>query len=101
MANHTTNSAAAIFTTLLQDNNLATVIGTSVANNATGATGYYPFELPNTKFKGSVASDYIIRPKSSKGKVQMPDYWIENRVEDLISGKDKLLKKALKLINDK
>lgn len=98
LANYRTGSAAALLTTLLQDNNIATVIGTSVGNNPIGASGYNPFKLPNSKYSGSVATTYLIRPKPSNGKTLTPDYWIENNVDDMITGRDKYLEKAIELI---
>ena len=45
LANSGTGSAAALITTILKDNNIATIIGTSVGNNPIGATNYQPFRL--------------------------------------------------------
>jgi hypothetical protein len=101
LANANTGSAAAILTTILQDNNIATVIGTTIGNNPIGATVYNRYRLPHSKETGSVASEYIVRPNPSKGKLFVPDYWIENSVDDLIHGKDKSLEKALELIKNK
>ena len=42
----------------LQDNGIATVIGTSVGNNPTGATTYVPYKLPKTKANVSIAITY-------------------------------------------
>lgn len=100
LADYTTGSAAALLTTLLQDNDMAIIIGTSVGNNPIGATTYTPFRLPETKFSGSIATRYLVRPKPEKGKVQIPDYWVENSLTDMINGKDKLFEKALDLINE-
>jgi len=101
LANYGTGSAAALLTTLLQDNNIAIVIGTSVGNNPIGATIMQPFRLPNSKFSGSVATGYLIRPNPTKGKFQIPDYWIENNVDNLVTGKDMVLEKAKELIKKK
>ncbi len=100
LANHQTGSAAALLTALMQDNNIATVIGTSVSNNPIGATTYSLFKLPNSKLTGSVAPDYFVRPNPKNGKIFIPDYWIENNVEDIINGKDKYLEKAMELMNN-
>lgn len=97
LANHNTASAAALLTTLIQDNNLGTIIGTSVSNNPTGETQFTPFELPKTKAKVTIASMYLERPDSTKGDVQIPDYWIEKTFLDALNGKDPLYEKALKL----
>ncbi len=99
LANSNTGSAAALFTTILQDNNIATVIGTSVGNNPIGATNYQPFKLPNSKLTGSVATGYLVRPKPEKGIIFQPDYWIENSVLDIMNGNDSYFEKALDLIN--
>lgn len=101
LANSTTGSAAALLTTLLQDNKMATVIGTSVSNNPIGASVMNFFRLPNSKYIGSVASDYFIRPNPAQGKIQVPDYWIENSVEDIIQGRDMCLERAFEIIKDK
>jgi hypothetical protein len=98
LANYNTSSAAALFTTLLQDNSIALVIGTSVGNNPIGATELHPYKLPNSKATGSVASSYLLRPQPNKGRIFIPDYWIENRVDDMIKGKDKYLDKAMELM---
>jgi hypothetical protein len=101
LANYGTGSAAAMFTALMQDNNIATIIGTSVSNNPIGASVLGPFKLPNSKYTGSIAHSYLIRPNPAKGKIQMPDYWIENSINDIFTGKDRLLDKAIELINVK
>ncbi len=101
LANSNTGSAAALFTTILKDNNIATIIGTSVGNNPIGATNYQPFKLPESKLTGSVATGYLVRPKPENGIICKPDYWIENSVLDIINGNDKYLEKALDLINEK
>jgi len=100
LANSGTGSAAALFTTILKDNNIATIIGTSVGNNPIGATNYQPFKLPESKLTGSVATGYLVRPKPENGIIFKPDYWIENSVLDIIKGNDKYLEKALDLINE-
>jgi hypothetical protein len=85
----------------LQDNNIALVVGTSVGNNPIGATNLQPYRLPNSQFSGSVATGYLIRPNPTKGKIQFPDYWIENNIDNLISGKDMPFEKSLELIENK
>ena len=98
LANTNTGSAAAMLTTLLQDNEIGTVVGTSVGNNPIGATTYTPMVLPKTKAKISVASTYIVRPKAAKGKFQMPDIWVEYSINDLINGNDVYLDTVQKMI---
>ncbi|MFD2033596.1 S41 family peptidase [Belliella marina] len=98
LSNYRTGSAAAMLTTLFQDNGIGTVIGTSVGNNPIGATTYTPMELPKTKAKISIATTYIERPKRDNGVVQIPGIWIEYTIDDLINGRDPYLKAVEKEI---
>lgn len=100
ISNYRTGSAAAMLTTLFQDNGLATIIGTSVGNNAIGATSYTPFKLPKTKANVSIATTYRERPKKEKGSIQIPDYWIEYSINDLTTGNDPYLEKVRELIKN-
>lgn len=90
-ANYRTGSAAAMLTTLFQDNGIGTVIGTSVGNNPIGPTIWTPMQLPKTKARISLSTSYIERPKKEKGPVQIPDTWIEYTTRDLFSPNDPFL----------
>ncbi len=98
-ARFSTGSAAAMLTTLLKDNGLATIIGTNVSNNPIGPTSLTWVKLPKTKFTGSIASTYFVRPNKDAGVLLEPDFWVEFSVEDFINGRDPFLDKALELIN--
>jgi Peptidase family S41 len=100
ISNYRTGSAAAMLTTLFQDNKISTIIGTSVGNNPTGATTYTPMKLPKTKASISIATTYQERPNKEKGKVQIPDYWVEYSISDLITGKDPYLEKIKELMSN-
>ncbi len=100
ISNYRTGSAAAMLTTLFQDNNIGTIIGTSVGNNPTGATTYTPMKLPKTKASISIATTYQERVNKNKGEIQIPDYWIEYSINDLTIGKDPYLEKIKDLINN-
>ena len=101
LSNYRTGSAAAMLTTLFQDNGIGKVIGTSVGNNPIGSTTYTPMKLPKTKANISIATTYIERPNKSKGKYQIPDYWIEYSIEDLENGIDPYWEKVQELIEKK
>lgn len=98
LADTGTGSAAAILTTLFQDNEIATIIGRTVGNNPIGPTTYTPVKLPKTKARGSVATTFMERPKKDLGNIQQPDHWIEVSLEDLLIGRDPHIQKALELI---
>ena len=40
------------------------------------------------------------RPNKLNGKLQIPDYWIEYSISDLVTGKDPYLKKIKELIGN-
>lgn len=101
LSNYRTGSAAAMLTTLFQDNGIGTVIGTSVGNNPIGATTYTPMELPRTKAKISIATTYIERPEKVNGKIQIPNIWVEYTIDDLLNGKDPYLEIVKKQIKEK
>lgn len=91
LSNYRTGSAAAMLTTLLQDNRMATVVGTSVGNNPTGATIYTPMKLPRTNARISLSTSYKVRPRKELGEAQMPDIWLEYTINDLLTGRDPFL----------
>jgi len=101
LSNYRTGSAAAMLTTLFQDNGIGTVIGTSVGNNPIGPTTYTPMKLPKTKAEISIATTYIERPEKVIGKIQIPDIWVEYTIDDLLNGKDPYLEIVKKQIKEK
>jgi C-terminal processing protease CtpA/Prc len=87
LANQNTGSAAALLTAIIQDNGIASVIGTSVGNNPTGATTFTPFKLPKTKASVSIACTYSERPDVQRDKVLFPDVWMEPTFIEWLNGK--------------
>lgn len=100
IADHSTHSAGALFTALLQDNDIGSVIGTEVSNNPTGPTTWTPFKLPNSKIKASISTQYLVRPDPRKAEKFTPDIQLEKSLEDLFKGKDPLFEKAIELLSE-
>jgi hypothetical protein len=100
LADFSTHSAGALFTTLIQDNKVAKVIGTDVSNNPTGPSTWTPFKLPNTKIGASISSQYLVRPDKSKSNKFIPDIYVEKSYNDILNGKDPLFEKALEILNE-
>ena len=101
ISNYSTHSAGALFTTLLQDNKIGKVIGTELANNPTGASGWTPFKLPNSKLEASTASEYLVRPDKTKSDIFVPDMEKVMSVEDVLKGRDPLFEKALEILSER
>jgi len=99
IADFSTHSAGALFTTLLQDNKIAQVVGTELSNNPTGPTTWTPFKLPNSKIEVSISSQYLVRPDKTKTDKFTPDVYIEKSLQDVISGHDPLFEKALQILS--
>jgi hypothetical protein len=100
LADFSTHSAGALFTTLIQDNKVASVIGTDVSNTPTGPTTWTPFKLPNTKIEVSISSQYLVRPDKFKTNRFVPDIYMEKSYQDILNGKDPLFDKALEILNE-
>ncbi len=101
LANQNTGSAASILTGLIQDNRLATIVGTTTANNPTGPTGMTPLRLPRSGIMVSLPSEHLERALPSNGDILQPDYWVENSVADIHAGRDATFDKALELFQIK
>lgn len=99
IADFSTHSAGALFTTLLQDNKIAQVVGTELSNNPTGPTTWTPFKLPNSKIEVSISSQYRVRPDKTKTDKFTPDVYVEKSLQDVINGHDPLFKKALEILS--
>jgi hypothetical protein len=99
IADYSTHSAGALFAALLQDNNIAKVVGTEVSNNPTGPTTFTPLKLPNSKIDASISSQYLVRPDKTKTEKFVPDVYSEKSYQDIVNGHDPLFDKAMELLN--
>lgn len=95
LANENTGSAASILAGLIQDNQIAEIVGTTTANNPTGPTGMTPFRLPRSGLMISLPTEYNERACPANGETLSPDYWVENSVADLEAGRDAAFEKGL------
>jgi hypothetical protein len=94
LANQNTESAASLLAGLMQDNQLAQIVGTTTANNPTGPTGFTPFKLPHSQMIISLPTEYYERALPSNGDILQPDHWIEPSLSDLHTGRDAAFEKA-------
>lgn len=99
LANQGTDSAASFLAGLMQDNRLGLIVGTSTGNNPTGPTSLTPFLLPHSGIMISLPTEYFVRAQPSNGDVLEPDYWVENSMADLDTGRDAAFEKALDLLH--
>ncbi|MCA1035042.1 hypothetical protein LCL90_10435 [Bacillus infantis] len=92
-----TFSSAAQFAVILQDNNLAEVIGESPGGNPEGFGDYIILSLPYSKFDLGVSHKEYFRPNPEKSHIPYiePDILIEKTRKDIISGRDGQLERIL------
>ncbi len=92
-----TFSAAPIFAATLQDNDLATVIGTPSGNRPSGPTGAARVKLPHTKTVISLSYIYIERAAVGPQDLDAiyPDIYTPVTIESFTAGRDPALEAAL------
>ncbi len=92
-----TFSAAAIMAATLQDNGLATVVGTPTGNRPSGPSGTARVELPHTKTTVSLSYLYVERAAAGKSDLDAvyPDIFTPSTIESFQAGRDPALEVAL------
>ena len=92
-------SACASLTAILQDNDLATIIGEAPGNLTNVQYGYpVSVELPNTELQLIIpAMKFVLDGDKNNLYKRRPDYPIERQKKDVISGKDPIFNLALEL----
>lgn len=103
LTGHNTFSSACGFATVLQDNDLAEIIGEPTGGKPTCFGDVLYFDLPNSKIECGVSHKEFFRPDESKNHEDSlyPDYPVEyDYTEKFHTGRDVVFEKALELINN-
>jgi C-terminal processing protease CtpA/Prc len=98
-----TFSAAITFATVLQDAGLATLIGEETTDTASYCARVVRERtpLPRTKLAYRVSRTCYVRPSGVLDeKPVIPDFLIENTIQDQLAGKDPVLDHALETIRN-
>jgi hypothetical protein len=98
LANENTKSAASLLAGLLQDNQLAQIVGMPTGNNPTGPTGVTMFRLPHSGLLVTLPTEFDRRADPAKGDVLIPDHWVEPSTSDFATGNDTAFNKAVDLL---
>jgi C-terminal processing protease CtpA/Prc len=98
-----TYSAAVLLATILQDHQLATLVGGETAETSSFCAyvmiGGEP--LPRTGLKYMVSGQCYIRPNGIvDGRGVIPDMIVKTTIDDMLTGNDPVLEYTLKLIRD-
>jgi C-terminal processing protease CtpA/Prc len=92
-------SAAIVFATTLQDNNIATLVGEVTGGYANQSAQGNLFNLPNSQLRAYITTRLIVRPNGNEslGHV-VPDYIVEETQASIKNGQDVMIEKVLNLI---
>ncbi len=94
-----TFSAGCTIAFIIKDYKLGTLIGEETGGLATGYGNVYSFNLPNTRIECRVSSKYFVRPSGeADGRGILPDYEIEQDIDDAVAGIDTVMEFAKELI---
>ena len=94
-----TFSSGLMFLGLVKDNKLAKIIGEEPTTPACFAGELYTFKLPNSGLRMSASVKYWSAPLGCNGeRTIVPDVVVKKQVEDVVTGRDRILEKTLELI---
>ncbi|HEY9402005.1 MAG TPA: S41 family peptidase [Pyrinomonadaceae bacterium] len=97
-----TFSSGQMFLGVVKDNDLAEIIGEETSTPACFAGELYMFNLPNSRLRASSSVRYWVAPGGCKGaRGVVPDIVVTRRLEDYLTGRDRILEEALKLAKRK
>jgi hypothetical protein len=101
LANHNSYSATTAFLGAIKDYGIGTIIGTESGDNPTEFGNNYYFELPNTRLLCHSSATFMVRPSGGTDMTHgvIPDYYIEQTIEDTNNNIDTALEYTLRLIN--
>jgi hypothetical protein len=101
LANHNSYSATTSFLGAIKDYGIGTIIGTESGDNPTEFGNNYYFELPHTRLLCHSSTTFMIRPNGDTDMTHgvIPDYYVEQKIEDTNNNIDTALEFILGLIN--
>ena len=100
LSNQNSYSATTAFLGAVKDYGLGTIIGTETGDCPTGFGNNFYFELNNSRLRCHSSTTFMIRPSGDQDMTHgvIPDYYVEQTIEDTEKDIDTILKKALDLI---
>lgn len=86
------------FACVLQDNNLATIVGEQPGCTSSRGLSEMILQLPVSKLLYAITYDRLVRPDLTKGEALIPDVIVPTRIEDVVAGRDPQMEKIYTLI---
>jgi hypothetical protein len=94
-------SSSAMFSSIVKDYDLGTIIGEETGGTAGGYTDNSMFRLPNTKILCCTSNCYFTRPSGKKtNRGVMPDFQVKQTVEEYLKGEDAVMNFTKELIKN-
>ena len=93
MVSPTTFSSAQLFAAMLQDNELATIVGEPTGNASSFHGEKLWFDVPHTQLRISLAASWLTRPDPTRAEASTlaPDLVVWTTAQDLLDGRDAAL----------
>lgn len=103
LVNAANSSATFFLTNALQQNKIATIIGSETGGNRKGTNGGQLFflRLPNSKIEIDIPLIAYFPKSEQPNRGLIPDIVVVPSIDDILNNKDKELEKALEVINNK
>jgi hypothetical protein len=96
-----TYSAGTLFSAIIKDNDLGTIVGEETSDNPTMYACIMLFELPNTKINIQNSAQYSLRPGGfDDQRGVLPDFKVKPTYRDYMNGYDKVLNYTYWLIDE-
>lgn len=102
LSNHNSYSATTAFLGAIKDFGIGTIVGTESGDNPTEFGNNYYFELPNSRLLCHSSTTFMIRPSGDTDMTHgvIPDYYVEQTLEDTNNHIDTVLEYTLRLIGE-
>lgn len=100
LSNHNSYSATTVFIGAVKDYGLGTIIGTETGDCPTGFGNNFYFELNNSRLRCHSSTTFMIRINGDTDMTHgvIPDYYVEQSIEDTGKDIDTILKYTLDLM---
>ena len=97
-----TYSAAIVFATSVQDNQLGTLVGEPTGGYASQSAQGNLFNLPNSKLRAYITTRLLVRPSGDDSQAPVvPEYIVSQTADALLADRDLAIEKVVELINSK
>lgn len=101
LTSHETFSSGTLFSAIIKDNDIGTIVGAETSDNPTMYACIMLFELPNTKINIQNSTEYSVRPAGyDDNRGVIPDVKVVTTYRDRMNGYDRVMNYTYWLIDE-